>query len=465
MSVKRSHFIGNQKGVAVLEALIAAVVLATLIVCAGATIRAYAGFQVHRVVEGNIEALRTRLRDVLSCERTVEEANIQALCDAPGGNFVPGLKLDGTEIISNFDPLAVSDGRYSLRLLCRTFPSESNLYEIVPQFAIDHRVIQEEPYVAGYFTDPFNKKQYEWSPLFHSPLVCAKTPGGPSVDLKGKIASGTPGDGPFSIAGGEEIQLSWTSANVTSCTLTPGSSTELNHAGLGSGPLISTTLFTINCDGPAGTATDTLLVNVDQTCSPGITRDILTFEDFDEGAYIDASVNAQLSTDYGVTFTSGNGGDLRVAKIVGESEPEPFYFAWLSILCPKRPNHNRICRGGAADVGRRALSTENALSTKDISFEISYAEPVQGVSFDILDLDGKENWTFSAFDEFNAPIVPVTVAGGGGYGGGTGNNAVTKFSMSAPGLSIRRLRFVGQKSIKLFGFAFDNFRTGLKACP
>jgi len=402
MRVKPEHVISNNRGFGVLEPLVGTMVLGVLIIAAGTGIQAYTKFQTHRAIEGNIEALRQKFRGVLSCEKTLEDPSNKAKCNAPGGNFISGKKKDGTEIIPHFDPLAVTESRYSVRMLCRTFPHDSSFYEVVPEFAVDYQLSTATPPKPSFYLDPFNKKTYQWASLFQVPLVCSKTPSTPPV---------VPPTPPV------------TPPNV-----------------------------------PVPTPTV-------EPCTPGITKNLLTFEDFNEGAYVDSSMNSQLAREYGVTFNSGDGGDLRVAKIVREGEPDPLFSAWLSILCPKAPNHNRICNSDPAAVGRRALSTDHSLSTKDISFEIYYIEPVQDLSFDILDLDGQERWVFSAYDEFDNTITPIAVSSSAGYGKGTGNNAATNISMSVPERSIRKLRFVGKKNIRLFGFGFDNFKTGLRVCP
>ena len=79
---------------------------------------------------------------------------------------------------------------------------------------------------------------------------------------------------------------------------------------------------------------------------------------------------------------------------------------WGSILCPKKPNYNRLCNGG--DGGRRALSLVNALNTKTIRFAIEFIEPVQLVQFDLADVDGNEVYAVTAYDETGDTLDQTT---------------------------------------------------------
>ncbi len=185
-------------------------------------------------------------------------------------------------------------------------------------------------------------------------------------------------------------------------------------------------------------------------------RDGLTFGDEQEEF---------LRNRYGIRLRSIEGGSFRLARIVNQDEPEPLFEAWMSILCPGRPNHNRQC-GGVNTSGRWALSVADAKDTRRIEFEILYDSPVRQLSFDILDLDGGEDWYVTPYDESGAPIRERT--GGveeGGYGvGSTGNSSSTRFDIRSSARNIAKVRLVGTKGIRIFGFGFDNFRTGRSVC-
>lgn len=85
----------------------------------------------------------------------------------------------------------------------------------------------------------------------------------PTVTLKGD-----PNPSP---AAGTNVTLTWTGANVTSCTLTGGG---LNFTGGASGsrtnaPNVDTT-YTVNCTGPNGPASDTELVTIGTSNTPSV---------------------------------------------------------------------------------------------------------------------------------------------------------------------------------------------------
>lgn len=49
-------------------------------------------------------------------------------------------------------------------------------------------------------------------------------------------------------------------------------------------------------------------------------------------------------------------------------------------------------------VGRRVLSMTNAKDTRTAELSLTLVEPVQSLSFDIIDVDGGETWTVTATD-------------------------------------------------------------------
>jgi prepilin-type N-terminal cleavage/methylation domain-containing protein len=200
----------------------------------------------------------------------------------------------------------------------------------------------------------------------------------------------------------------------------------------------------------------------------GATGNTIDFEDIPgarDGLTFGAEQANFLRSRYGIRLRSIEGGEFRLARIVDQDEPEPLFEAWMSILCPGRPNHNRQC-GGTNTSGRWALSVADATDTRRIEFEIIYDSPVRQLSFDILDLDGGEDWFVTPYDESGVPIRERT--GGveeGGYGvGSTGNSASTRFEIRSSARNIAKVRLVGTKGIRIFGFGFDNFHTGRSVC-
>lgn len=224
---------------------------------------------------------------------------------------------------------------------------------------------------------------------------------------------------------------------------------------------------------PAGqdtTRTLSALLGVDTpptTCVKDLKGGKIDFENLNAGDYVDGAVNDQLEKDYGVRFESIDGGALRIAEIVKQGEPKPAFEAWWSVLCKKKPKRNRLCFDSDIDRGgRRILSTTSATNTKKISFRVRYVAPVQQASFDLADVDGSEVWTVTALDAAGNPLGGSTKFKSRGYSSKrSGNSALTHFSISRDKPEIAALEVRGTKKIKLFGFGFDNFTTGLSACP
>lgn len=80
----------------------------------------------------------------------------------------------------------------------------------------------------------------------------------PTVDLD---ADGS--DGPISIAYNGSATLSWTSTNATSCTASNGwSGGKATSGSESTGSLTSDTTYTLTCDGPGGSASDSVTVTV-----------------------------------------------------------------------------------------------------------------------------------------------------------------------------------------------------------
>jgi hypothetical protein len=185
-----------------------------------------------------------------------------------------------------------------------------------------------------------------------------------------------------------------------------------------------------------------------------------------DGAVVDAAMNDYFEAQYGVRFNYLGGASLRLARIVPQGGPKVKFQAWLSAKCPKKPNNNRICGTSKAQAiaGNYALSSSNAKSSKTIKFEVVYSKPAKNPSFFIYDFDGKETWRIEAFDAAGNSVGLTQHSAGKGYStGGTGNSDImeTSVTTSAP---VKRLEFTGNKNIKIFGFGFDNFRTGVSSC-
>lgn len=198
------------------------------------------------------------------------------------------------------------------------------------------------------------------------------------------------------------------------------------------------------------------------SCNLNVSSGLVNFEEFSE--YDDISKEPHRSLllqKYGIQFDAITGGDLAIAKVVNQGDSEPSFKAWMSVLCPGRPNNNRACNGGS--VGKRVLSMTNAKSAKIAELSLTLIEPVQSLSFDILDVDGGETWTITATDKDGKPL-PAQKVSAAGYGGSSNNNRAKNFQVETLGREIKSVRVRGTKNIKIFGFGFDNFVTGIPPC-
>lgn len=68
-------------------------------------------------------------------------------------------------------------------------------------------------------------------------------------------------NGPITVNAGTAVSISWTSLNATSCSVSPTGWTGTSNAGINT-TVNATTTYTLSCSGFAGTATDSVIVNV-----------------------------------------------------------------------------------------------------------------------------------------------------------------------------------------------------------
>ncbi|MBX4181401.1 hypothetical protein KW807_00880 [Candidatus Parcubacteria bacterium] len=87
-------------------------------------------------------------------------------------------------------------------------------------------------------------------------------PGTPIADIK---ANGS--DSSISIASGASATISWTSTNVTSCSVTPTGWTGTSGS-QSTGALSASVTYTLNCNGPDGAASDSIYVGVGEAPPP-----------------------------------------------------------------------------------------------------------------------------------------------------------------------------------------------------
>jgi hypothetical protein len=161
-----------------------------------------------------------------------------------------------------------------------------------------------------------------------------------------------------------------------------------------------------------------------------------------QGKVVDAAMNTYLRGAYGIRFVPILGGNLQLARVKNQNDSEATFYAWMSALCPGNPKYNRLCNGGNA--GQWALSVAGSQSTKDIEFDVYYDFPVNKAEFDLADFDGGETWTVTPYNSAGTVIPGArTFDATGGYGGNSGNNALTHISITTTGSNISRLKIKG----------------------
>jgi hypothetical protein len=116
-------------------------------------------------------------------------------------------------------------------------------------------------------------------------------PAAPTADIK---ANGS--DGPVAIDFNTAANLTWTSQNATSCTVTPGNFTGTSGSQT-TGNLMASRMYTLTCTGAGGSATDTVTVNVNAAAQ--VSADIKA-----NGS--DGPVSISYNTSANLTWTSQN---------------------------------------------------------------------------------------------------------------------------------------------------------------
>jgi hypothetical protein len=208
--------------------------------------------------------------------------------------------------------------------------------------------------------------------------------------------------------------------------------------------------------------------------TPGFVR-VLNFESAPSGFVGVSHANMTLSSEYenlyGVKFSSSNGHQAVVRKTSRQNEFQPpaGEEAWLCILCEGSPSRNRLLDAAAeAAVGRYVVSSTAAAKNEGGIIRVDYRIPVASLSFDLIDVDGSENWIVESFDASGKIIGELTksITMDGYNTDRTGNGAPTHIEIAtADGLAeIKAFVIRGEKPASKFGFAFDNFDPGIPSC-
>jgi len=199
--------------------------------------------------------------------------------------------------------------------------------------------------------------------------------------------------------------------------------------------------------------------------------------DFEKNPNGPASLrNSIITNDYtqsqGVTFSVDGNHEAIVRHVVrrNESQLPQEEEAWMCILCQGSPSRNRAIDAQAeAQIGRQVLSSTAAAAKEDGALRVDYVYPVSELSFDLIDVDGREVWVVQATDRDGSDIpgLSVDVSATGYRLDRTGNGAPTRVVIKSATNTAEIYGFyiTGQKDSNLsFGFAFDNFDTGIPSC-
>ncbi len=110
----------------------------------------------------------------------------------------------------------------------------------------------------------------------------------PTADIK---ANGS--NGPITISYGATATLTWSSTNSTTCSVSPGGWSGTSSPGQPTPSLIIDTTYTLNCNGPGGSASDSVVINVNPPtpCSYNFSPTTV-----DEGGSITVSIISGDST-------------------------------------------------------------------------------------------------------------------------------------------------------------------------
>ena len=151
-----------------------------------------------------------------------------------------------------------------------------------------------------------------------------------------------------------------------------------------------------------------------------------------------------LPTDFndaGVSFTSTDG-----LQIVGTGAPQVGFFP------------DDMVEGDA--FGDFFLGTDFDDNETDLT--ITYLVPVDGLSFDLADIDDSEVFTIEVFAADGSLLETRVITAGDEN---TGNMAVTQVGFSGFGVQIAQVVITGRRDSGRLGIAFDNFTTDFNAIP
>ncbi len=202
-----------------------------------------------------------------------------------------GLSLPGTYIISN-----VADISCKIKTITSTGGSSSGGSSIT--LTDDSEATRQGVFNINYTDDP----------------ACGPTPtpapGTPTADIKCN------GLDSCSITSGNSTTISWSSANVTSCTVDANGWSGISNAGVSSGPLASTTTYNLSCSGADGPATDSVTVAVNSappgtpiitvtppSCASGSTYPVSISYDANGGAAI-SWMDVDTTSDFASPFAN-----------------------------------------------------------------------------------------------------------------------------------------------------------------
>ena len=225
---------------------------------------------------------------------------------------------------------------------------------------------------------------------------------------------------------------------------------------------------------------DTIDTTVSEVESPCIERPVgvSSVLDFDTpplsvaaGTQANMIITNQFAASHGVKFSVSAGHDAVIRRTSRANEPQipAAEEAWMCILCQGSPSRNRLLDAAAEQsVGRFVLSTSAAAANASAELRIDYLIKVASLNFDLIDVDGSEVWLVEVFDAAGniVPAYTQSISEAGYDLSRTGNGAPTRISIKSSdgAASIAGFLIRGEKPSQRFGFAFDNFETGIPSC-
>ncbi|MCY2986728.1 MAG: Ig-like domain-containing protein [Planctomycetota bacterium] len=194
----------------------------------------------------------------------------------------------------------------------------------------------------------------------------------------------------------------------------------------------------------------------------GGSASFVSFVDFSSipgGAPVEGlPITTQFAAGNGVSFLMSDG-SLPLLCQVGDqiwgSNKTPSMFAFG--MSPA----NDSLRSGQPNIGQFFLTDNTpggSLAANNPALVITYTQPTAAAEALILDIDGGEAWTISAYAAGSVvPLLPPIVLNAGSVGAGSGKAAPWRFNRAVADISKITVQYTGAKALTGVGLGFANF--------